>query len=403
MKKYIAWRSAVSLIVLLIFLTVNSNFAQTNSQNDEELMQTMNLVEQNRYIDALPLLEKVALRYPKNAELMAHYGIAVLTNLVTLKDADAKAGERKRAAEILTKAKELGTRNQIALHYLDGLSDEDSELDSVSSTTSKEAEDLIREGEAFFGRGEYDKAFVLYEKAYKSDPKSYEAALFAGDCFYAQKKYAEAETWFAKAVAINPNREQALRFWGDALLGQGKPKEALLKFADAVIAEPNSRLAWSQLTKWIRENGSRKTSAIVYPPSNKDKVSSFIEVDSALLKADDGTINWKKYSGDPNTRRGKMSSDGMTFTLIHPPIDADIKALEAVVAGVKADTKAGKIKTLHNGLVNLVQLDEMKLIDVYVLMVMHGGDKCHEFKEFREKNRERMRQFFVEYFVASIP
>lgn len=401
MEKNVSLPTVIILITFLFCLTVSSNFAQTNSQNDKELAQTMDLVEQGRFIDALPLLKKISERYPKNAELMAHYGIAVLTNLVTLKDADARAGERRKAAEILAKAKELGTKNQVALHYLDNLANDDSELDSVSGSASKEVEGLIREGEAFFGRADYDNAFILYEKAYKLDPKNYEAALFAGDCLYAQKKFRESETWFAKAVAINPNREQALRFWGDALLGQGKNIEALSKFADAIIGEPDSRLAWSQMWNWIRANGTRKNTPLIYPPSKENQRSSLIEVDYSLLKEDDGTINWKKYSADPNTRRGKMSGDGMTFTLIHPPIEADVKALKAVVEGVKADMKAGKIKTLNDGLANLVQLDEMNLLDVYALMVMHGGNRCYEFEDFRENDRVRIKQFLIEYFAGA--
>ena len=153
---------------------------------------------QNRYLDALPLLEKLAPLYPNDSEVWAQYGIAIGTQSTTISAPAERKAARVKAYNALAKARDLGTKNQIALSILDDLPPDGG--DDTLAETDPEFEKNIREGEAFFGRGEYDKAFAAYEKAYKIDPQSYGAVLFMGDSLYAAGKYKESEVWFAKAV-----------------------------------------------------------------------------------------------------------------------------------------------------------------------------------------------------------
>lgn len=226
--------------VLLLFVTVC--FSQSKPQPAASLSATqedvnslrrkaLELADKNLYLEAFPILEKIADSFPNDVDVWTDYGISPSTRAVTEQNPDLRKPFFKRAYEALSRAKKLGSENTIAMSLLDNLSPDGDNGDNFMSE-NPEVEKALREGEAFFGRGDYDKAFIAYEKAYKLDPKSYEAALFAGDCFYAQKKYAESEPWFAKAVAIDPDRDLAYRFWGDALLGQKKIAEAREKFID---------------------------------------------------------------------------------------------------------------------------------------------------------------------------
>ena len=197
----------LTILIALIFIFMSGVFAQTQ-QSDKEYVQAMTLVNGGKLGSALPLLEKLASRYPTDAEIQAHLGVAILAASAALNDAESRKKEVARGGEILKKAQKLGSQNVLALHYLD-LINQGLDIDSVSKSANKDVEAALREGEGFFGKGEYNKAFASYEKAYKLDPQSYDAALFAGDCFYAQKKFDEAGVWFARAVKVNPNREQA--------------------------------------------------------------------------------------------------------------------------------------------------------------------------------------------------
>lgn len=384
----------VFTLIIIVLTGVNLTLAQ-NPQNDADLLKARDFIKQNRHIDALPFLEKAAPRYPKDAELQGDLGVAILVNSVTLKDSAARKKEIARAGEILKKAKDLGLKNVLALHYLDML-EEGLEIDSVSFSASKEVEEAIREGEGFFGRGEYDKAFAAYERAYKLDPKSYEAALFAGDCFYAQKKYKESEIWFARAASINPNREQAFRFWGDALANQGKTDEAVAKYADAMIAEPNSRLTFQTFIDAAKNLGARTSSPFILIPSKENE--SEIVIDETLLRAEDGTLNWRRFTETRKLQIEKFSkiANGREFS---STVAEDVEALKSVAAAAKSDFLKNKNLTPSKSLENLIKLDALGMLDVYTIIFIHGGDNSPEYEKFRENNREKMRKFFIEYFV----
>lgn len=391
-KTYFSKKLQIITLAAIVFSTINLALAQT-TQKDGELAQAWAFIEKNRHIDALPLLEKVAPRYPNDADLQANFAVAILVNSVTLKDENLRKKEVFRAGEILKKAKKLGTENVLALHYLD-LIEKGLDIDSISGTSSKEVENLIREGEGFFGRGEYDKAFSAYERAYKLDPQSYEAALFAGDCFYAQKKYKESEVWFARAVALNPNHEAAFRFWGDALVNQGKTKEALPKFADAYIADPNSRLVTDAFLNALKEHGSRKSSPFIVIPAKKEETE--IVIDSAQLAETDGTSNWNRFTETRKAQIEKFNkvANGRGFA---STVAEDVEALKSVTFAAKAALQKNKSLTLSKSLENLIKLDSLGMLDIYTILFIHGGANSPEYENFRDKHRDRMRKFLVEY------
>lgn len=379
-------------LAAIIISTVGFVLAQT-SQPDKELAQALSLMKANRQIDALPLLEKVAPRYPNDGELQAHFAVAIIVNSVTIKDDNLRKKEVFRAGEVLRKAQKLGTENIRALFYLD-LIKKGLDIDSVWESSSKEVENLIREGEGFFGRGEYDKAFQAYESAFKLDPKSYDAALFAGDCFYAQKKYKESEPWFAKAVALNSNREAAFRFWGDALVNQGKTKEALSKFADAYIAESNSRLVSESFFGAVKEHGSRTTSPLIVIPAKKNETE--IVIDQVQLEDFDGTTSWNRFTEIRKAQIEKFNkvANGRAFV---STVSEDVEALKSVAAAAKTVGQKNKSLTLSKSLENLIKLDALGMLDIYTIFFIHGGENSPEYGDFREKNRDRMRKFLVEY------
>ncbi|HEX8735773.1 MAG TPA: tetratricopeptide repeat protein [Pyrinomonadaceae bacterium] len=381
-------------LIMIVFSAINLTFAQ-NPQTDKELEQAMIFIKAGRHIDALPLLEKVAPRYGNDGELQAHYAVAILVNSVTIKNEDSRKKEVFRAGEILKKAKKLGMKNVLALHYLD-LIEKGFDIDSVWEGSNKEVEALIREGEGFYGRAEYDKAFAAYERAYKLDPQSYEAALYAGDCFYAQKKYRESEVWFARAVAINQNREAAFRFWGDALANQGKTKEALQKFVEAFIAEPNSRLVGESFSSAIKEYGNRKSDPFIEIPAKKNETE--IVIDSALLNENDGTTSWNRFTEIRKAQIEKFNkvANGRAFV---STVSEDVEALQGVALAAKESLRKNKSLTLSKSLENLIKLDSLGMLDVYTILFIHGGASSPEYEAFREKNRERMRKFLIEYFA----
>ncbi|HSK70157.1 MAG TPA: tetratricopeptide repeat protein [Pyrinomonadaceae bacterium] len=394
MKKTNSFLIKISLFTIFCLSLFPAGFAQekpSDTDLDAKRTEALKLVDANRYLDAFPILEKIAPAFPKDAELWAHFGIAIMQNAITSNDPETRKKELVRGLLVLNKAKQLGTKNVVALNILDQIPS-DSDFEDNLTDENPEVSKALREGEAFFGRGEYDKAFAAYEKAYKLNPKSYEAVLFMGDSLYAQKKFKESEPWFAKAAGIDPNREQAHRFWGDALLFQKKYKEALDKYAEAMIAEPFSRMIWNALNRWAEESGTNVTLLKIAPPGNE--AGGEIKVDEAKLKAEDGTIHWKLYN---DTRRSQVIAKAGK-NLRHTLAD-EAAAWRKVAEAARRDIKAGKIKYPDQNLVNLIKIDDAGLLEPYILILRAQEDFSEDFLNYREKNRLKLKQFIIEYML----
>lgn len=387
------------LTILLAFLIpVNICLAQAATPAPVEdkaalRAKVLEFTDQGRYLDAHPLLEKIAPLYPNDADLWAHYGIAIMARSSTLSNAAERKAERIKGYNVLAKARQLGTKNNFALDVFDRLSP-DGEVTDGLEHTNPEYEKNIREGEAFFGSGQWDKAFAAYERASKIDPKSYEPVLYMGDSLYAAGKYKESEPWFAKAVQLEPDREEAYRYWGDALMFQKKYAEARDKFVDGFIAAPYTRTSWQNLSKWMDETGAASSPRMVAPPGDED--GGEVVLNTALLKASDGTVHWKKYS---ETRAAQLAAGSRKPR----GLVEEAEAFRQVAKAVRADIKAGTLKTPDESLVNLVALDDAGLLEAYVLIIRPDDNIAESYETYRKNNRDKLKKFIVEFLMGVKP
>lgn len=378
---------------LSLFALAQSKLADVGA----ERAKAMAMVSENRYLDAYPLLEKLSVLLPNDTDIITHFGIAIATRSVTLSDPAVRKAERKRAYEVLSKAEKLGTENVMALNLLDQLDPDGGDADNFT-TQNQEAEAALREGEGFFGKGDYPKARAAYERAYKIDPKIYEAALFIGDTYYAEKRYAESEPWFAKAVAINKDRELAYRYWGDALMYQNKLKEATDKFIDAFVAEPYSRYTWDNINKLTRKQGKQFNVLTVTPPGNEPLGELIIRME--LLSDTDGTKHWQKYTEMRDQWRKEIFKKTFPGEAYRDSLQEKTAAFKAVAISAAAAIKSGNLKNPHHSITNVVLLHEKGMIEPYILLLIPNDDIAGDYETYREKNRERLRQFLVEYFFV---
>lgn len=382
-------RPAAAALILAVLLVVPGVRAQDDAALAER-EEAVRLINENKYLDALPILERIILYFPDDAELWAQFGIAIMANSVVLETPEERKAEQERGLKALKRAEQLGTDNDRALDLLEQFENADGQDNFVSD--DPEVEKALREGESFFGRGDYENALKAYERAHKLDPKNYEAVLFIGDCFYAQKKYAESEPWFAKAAELDPDREMAYRFWGDALLFQEKYKEAKGKFIEAVVADPYGRMGWSSLNGWAETAEKEFSFYPVIPPGNE--VGGEIEIKPSEFRKDDGTEHWAEYDKTLKALSAKAAAGERL-----PRFRDDVEAWRAVAAAFRKDLKAGKIKYPDYGLVNLVRIDDEGLLESYVLLIRphdHYGD---DYVEYRNANRAKIRTFIEKYIV----
>ena len=296
-----------TVILGLTLGAVPQTFAQESGAVQADRARGLELFNQNKFADAIPILEKVAKATPRDVAVLESLGWATLVVSSSMKDPTERKKARQRARGYLQRAQELGDDSELLRRGLEGLQAPD-ESDSAMSN-SKEADRAMREGEEAHSRGELDKAIEAYQRALKFDLKLYFAALFTGDMYFKkgyqasdpktkQELMNKAGEWFAKAIAIDANLETAYRYWGDALMHSGKQEEAMQKFVDAIIAEPGNRSGYVGLKQWGERNQrSMRHPTIEIPIKLTSAGPGKLDVnfDPALRESPDGTGAWEHY------------------------------------------------------------------------------------------------------------
>ncbi|MDQ3132402.1 MAG: hypothetical protein M3Q99_16770, partial [Acidobacteriota bacterium] len=158
--------------VTLVFCST-SLLAQTGNYAAER-ERAIGLVNENKFAEALPILEKLAL--DKQADGQIHLGIGLANWRLqdTIKDKTQWKQMRLKARTAFLKAKEMG----VSIPEVD-LMIASIKADGGDKGTSDNPQAQAAMDEAFplFAAGDFKKAVVAYEKAATLDPTHYEAAL----------------------------------------------------------------------------------------------------------------------------------------------------------------------------------------------------------------------------------
>ncbi len=244
---------AVAIVCLLLIIAPPApTFAQASDSYETERTRANRLLDEGRFLDALPVFEKLSKEKPTDPQVMFGLGFSTLAKANTNKDPEARKQGRILARATLVRAKELGYDHPLLQTLLDALRPDGEAVETFSK--NKEADAAMHEGETAYVQGDLDKALAAYQRALQLDPQLYEAALFAGDMYNRKNQTEQAGEWFARAIKINPEREIAYRYWGVGLMKQDKMAEARDKFIEAFITEPYNRLTINNLVGWAEQS-----------------------------------------------------------------------------------------------------------------------------------------------------
>jgi len=386
--------------------------AATPTQDPAERKRAFDLIEESKYIEALPLFEKLATKNPDDPQIIYWLGFLHLAKARDVKDPIERKAERVRGRNLLLRARQLGASDEFSESLLKSVPPDGGDEPTVSNNS--EADAAMKDAEAAFARGELDKAEGLYARAFQFDPKLYEAPLFAGDMEYRKglnstdpqarsDQFDKAGAWYAKAIALNPDRETAYRYWGDALLKQGKADEACAKFIEAIIAEPYSSFVYNGIQQWA----DQKNVALGHPkieqpaPSIKseksgDKTTVLID---PKLDTHSPAYYWSFY--DLTRATYKTAS----FSKEHPDeeyrhsLKEEATALRTVAEIASRDLKDGT-KLLDASLHNLIKLNDAGLVEAYVLYARPDKGIARDYGAYRSANRDRLRRYWLEVVIG---
>ena len=409
-------RLAAALLLAALVLSAAPALAQPAAQ-DEERRRAFALFAEQQFVEALPLLEKLAARLPDDGDVLARYGLVLFVHTISEADTPQRQARRARARAAVARAQELGYDADVPKQFVEliiaQVRPDGSDVGPAASKFSAhpEADAAMRAGEAAFMRGELDAALAAYERAQALDPKLYEAPLFAGDVLLRKGDFGRAGEWYARAIRLDPDREQGYRYWGNVLLRQARLDEAREKYVDAVVADPYNSYVWENgLFRWAEAKSVRighpeiEVRSAVTPL--KDNQMTVTIDPRALDDKGDGGAAWMWYG---MARAAWSASDYERFRKEYPKekeyrhsLREEAAALGAVVEAVKNQQKEGKVKRLAPDLELLVRLHDEGLLEAYILFarVRQVNSVADDYADYRREHRDKLRRYLLEYLTS---
>ncbi len=388
----------LSVVILLAAIGITPVRAQTSDEIAKMKERAGALLEQTNYVEALPLLEKLAQFEPDNGETRFYLASALLGQAANTKDEQVRKVLRVRSRNEFIKARELGVSFPNVDVMIESLPIDGS--DGGTFSTNKNANDLMKEGEALFVRGKLDEALQKYQKALELEPKLYEAALLSGDVYLQQGNFDQAEVWYQKAIAIDPNRETAYRYSATPLMKQKKTEAALVRYIEAFITEPYNRFARSGLVGWGQATDSSLAHPDIKIPTNitfDKKGNSKINLEAgALLGKDDGGAAWIIYGiTRASWRKQKFVRTYPNEKAYRHSLAEEADALRSVVTLAFSEGK----KPTNRSLALLKKLNDEGLLEAYVLLARPDEGIALDHPPYLKENREKLRRYMTEYVV----
>jgi tetratricopeptide (TPR) repeat protein len=386
------------------FLSISFAPATLHAQTDLDVVglkqKAGELIKEQKFTEALPLLEKLVAAEPDDFENRFYLGFALLAQANATKDEARRKTLRIRARAAFVKSKELGNEAKLVDALIQSLAPDGSEGSAFSSNA--EAHKLMREAESLFGQGKLDDALRNYQKALQLDPMIYEAALFSGDVFVHKGDYQQAETWYQKAIAIDPYRETAYRYSATPFMKQRKYSEARDRYVEAYISEPFNRFSHSGLTQWAQITNTRLAHPAIDIPTNvtfdeKGNAKVNLSADALLGGKDDGSIAWISYG----TTRSKWRKEKFAKTFpaektYRHSLAEEADALRSVISLVGANQKVN----LNPSLAKLKKLNDDGLLEPYILLVHVDEGIAQDYLSYLKQHRDKLRRYVVEYLLT---
>lgn len=401
----------VGSLAVLLLLFVAGTPVQTSAQDsqpspapqatDAERQKAIDLFQQNKFEEALPLFEELALARPNDAAVEEMLGGCLVAHAVNLPDAEQRRQTRLRARKAFLRAQELGDKSGYVTVALAQIPEDGAD---VVYSPRAEVDSAMREAEAAFSRGDFPGAIAGYAQVLKLDPSNYDATLFTGDVYFKEKDYDNSCSWFEKAVALDPNRETAYRYWGDAIYRSGKDDQAQEKYVLAIVAEPYNKAPWVGLLQWAQRNHYTLTQPNIQTPAiqtTPDGKTNFT-LDINMLGKNDGSDAWIVYGGTRTiwaTQKFKQHFPDEKEYRHSLPEESDALSVVASYVSEKIDGKKLDAKDLNPQLAVLLKLKQEDLLDAYILISHPDKGIAQDYAAYRAAHRDKLIQYMHEYIL----
>jgi Flp pilus assembly protein TadD len=389
--------------VLLLFVSLPLTAQATVDVSDQAKRQkAIALFKDGKRLEALPLLEELAQKDPKDSEVLVALAASLVEHAATLTDPEAAAKERFRAKELLQIAWGLGNTSPLA-ENLRQLLGELPANGTIKFSDSPAVEQAMHNGEAAFARRDFDEALKDYAKALELEPTNYTAALFTGNTYDKKNDFVKASEWYERAMRLAPNIETAYRYYADMLAKQGDMAKSRSMLIHAAVAEPYNKIVWREIRAWATINHTAFN--IVYVPvpvprknEPAPSASQSTEVLSAWRAYYAVRADWQK-GGRFRKQFPQEAEYRHSLAEESEALTAAAKILEKLKEGKKpteldaADPVAGL----------LLRLNETGLIDAYVLFSLGDDGIAQDYKAYRITNSDKLVTYLDKFVMPPAP
>ena len=398
------WISSIVLLALVASLYASSSLQSDDSYAERRA--AFEAYDEGRMLEAMPLLEALAAKFPSDIVIREHWAFSTLLYAATLPDPEQRKKARARARKIALEAQKLGDTSPLLLTALEV--PEDGAEATYSDRPDIEA--AMKTAESDFARGDYDKARQGYLRVLLLDPYNYAAALFIGDVYFRQHTQGSAGEWFARAIQIDPDQETAYRYWADALMALGKNDEARLKYIDAIVAEPYGRKPWEGAKKWTDSNQPQVHVLKIRDKSEtkvQDEKTINITIDNSVLqgKHDPTTAAWLMYGMNRALWRGeRFKKEFPNEAKYRRTLKEEADCLGGMLSVLQEQKEFKKHPNkVDPALLELMKIQEAGFMEPFVLLNRADNDIAQDYPAYRDANREKVRAYLDAFVIPKPP
>ena len=392
------------LLPLVLLFACSPLTAQTNADvSDRAIRQkAMALFSEGKRLEALPLLEDLAQKTPKDSDVLVALAASLVEHAATLADSGAAAKERFRARDLLQRAWGLGNTSPLA-ENLRQLLEELPSSGVIKFSDNPAVEQAMNAGEAAFARRDFDEALKDYSKALELEPSNYLAALFTGNTYDKQNNLLKAGEWYDRAAQIDPNAETAYRYHADMLAKRGDMSGARSMLIQAAVAEPYNKIVWREIRAWAIIN--KTAFNLVYvgiPLPPKDDSTPDGKQPAALSSA------WRAYYSVKSVwkkgiRFQRQFPQEPEYRHSLPEESEALAAAAQVLDKLKDDPKTSPQVAGDPSASLLLKLCDAGLLDAYVLFSLGDDGIAQDYKAYRVKNRDKLETYMDSFVMPPAP
>lgn len=397
------WRRFLLALFLVPFSSLSLSAQSSREASDQTKREkAIALFNEGKRLEALPLLEELAEKDPKDGEVLVALAASLVGHAATLTDPDAAAKERFRARDLVQKAWGLGYTSTLE-ENLRQLLGELPANGAIKFSDNPDVQKAMLAGEAAFSRRDFDQALKDYANALELEPTNYAAALFTGNSYDKKKNFAKAAEWYERATKIDPNTETAYRYHADMAARQGDMGKARNLLIEAAVAEPYNKIVWREIRAWATINHTAFNLVYVLVPLPPRGDASTAGNESAAISS-----AWREYYSVKSQwkKGGKFQKQFPKEAEYRHSLTEESEALTAVAMvfeKLKEDPKT-KDQVIGDPVAGLLlKLYEVGLIDVYVLFSLGDEGIAMDYAAYRAKNRDKLELYMDKFVMPPAP